>query len=384
LRRTALAFALLACAAHAAPPGALTDPLRYLQEETYQSSPHRLWEWQEGTLSRPGNVWINLGSTEGGEYDAVERGVLNLDLASRVAFHVELRNDRDPEGRVARAVADLLVNVAPGVWLGASGVPAARKQDYGLGGSVVVADSGRRRFLLARLVADQFLYNRTNTDGGTRAAPVLHAQLQARWEDGPWSLAGSVDATTESETTFPGEAAVTYRAASRRELSLHARYAAGGLETDARLDLLRVHDAQAQLAGSSALRHSIATLRLDALLPPVAGTGWRPRLGVRALRGDATGEEGGVPYRVSRLEPGARLGAQRQDGAVTWELGYLLAVPLLRESGGAGEVRHSAYEDMVYGSSEVSFGRIHLRALLSWEARHGRFGGANGNVLMQF
>jgi hypothetical protein len=42
------------------------------------------------------------------------------------------------------------------------------------------------------------------------------------------------------------------------------------------------------------------------------------------------------------------------------------------------------YEDSLYGSCDLSFGLIHLRVLLSWEPRNVRFGGANGNVLMQF
>src|SRR5229473_4862795 len=181
LMRAVLLGALAACAASA---GALDDPMFYLHDDTYQLTPARLAQWEAGQLAQRGNAWIDLGSIEGGEYDAVERGVVNLDLASRFSLHAELRNDRDSQGRVTRVVADLLVNVAPGLWLGASGVPAARKQDYGVGGSVLVASASRRRYLLARVVADQFLYNRTNLDGWTRgstsSAPTRRAPSWAR------------------------------------------------------------------------------------------------------------------------------------------------------------------------------------------------------------
>src|SRR5207245_3218 len=196
LMRAVLLCALAASAARAASPGALSDPMFYLHEDTYQLTPRRLSQWEAGRLAQQGNAWVDLGSVEGGRYDAVERGVLNLELASRLSLHAELRNDLDAGGRVTRAVADLLVNVAPGLWLGASGVPAARKQDYGVGGSVLFASASRRRYLLARVVADQFLYNRTNVDGGTRTSPVLHAQVPGRWAAAAWSLAGPLDAAT--------------------------------------------------------------------------------------------------------------------------------------------------------------------------------------------
>ncbi|MFL5312850.1 MAG: hypothetical protein ACJ79H_20655 [Myxococcales bacterium] len=356
----------------------------YLHDDTYQLAPRRLAQWEAGQLAQRGNAWVDLGSVEGGGYDAVERGVLNLELASRLSLHAELRNDLDAGGRVTRAVGDLLVNVAPGLWLGASGVPAARKQDYGVGGSVLFASASRRRYLLARLIADQFLYNRTNVDGGTRASPVLHAQVEGRWEEGAWSFAGALDAATESETSFPDAPVVTDQADSRRELSLHGRYAGSALELDARVDLLRTRAARTELGVSSSLRQTVATLRLDALLGPLAGTRWRPRLGVRGLAGEGRGDDGAASFRLTRREPGARIAAQREDGAALWELGYAFAVPVLRRTG-AGPVLGSApYQDKLYGSCDLTFGLISLRALLSWEVRNGRFGGANANAVMQF
>ena len=382
--RAVLLCALAASAARAASPGALSDPMFYLHEDTYQLTPRRLSQWEAGRLAQQGNAWVDLGSVEGGRYDAVERGVLNLELASRLSLHAELRNDLDAGGRVTRAVGDLLVNVAPGLWLGASGVPAAHKQDYGVGGTVVFASASRRRYLLARLVADQFLYNQTSVDGGTRASPVLHAQLEGRWEDGAWSLAGSLDAATEGETSFPAAPLVTYEADSRRELSLHGRYAGSTLELDARVDLLRTRAARTELGVSSALRQTVATLRLDALLAPVAGTRWRPRLGVRGVGGEAVGNDAGVSFRLTRREPSARIAAQREDGAALWEVGYALAVPMLRQTGGGPALDTAPYQDKLYGSCDLGFGSISLRGLLSWEIRNARFGGANANVLMQF
>jgi hypothetical protein len=381
--RAVLLCALGACAARAAWAGSVGDPMFFLHQDTYQLTPRRLSQWEAGQLVPGGMAWVDLGSIEGGGYDAVERGALNLDLATRFGFHAELRNDLDLDGRVTRAVGDFLVNVAPGFWLGASGVPAAKKQDYGVGGSVLFASESRRRYLLVRLVADQFLYNRTNVDGGTRASPVLHPQVEGRWEEGAWSIAGSLDATTESETSFPAAPLITFEADSRRELSLHLRYATPALELDALLDVLRTHDALTELGASTDLRQTVATLRLEGLLPPFAGTRWRPRLGVRALTGEASGDQGGGAYRLTRREPAARIAAQREAGRALWEVGYVLAIPVLQQTG-ASAFSAAPYQDKLYGSCDLSLGPVSLRALLSWEISNARFGGANANVLMAF
>ena len=197
-------------------------------------------------------------------------------------------------------------------------------------------------------------------------------------------MAGSLDAATEGETSFPPAPLVTYEADSRRELSLHGRYAGSTLELDARVDLLRTRAARTELGISSALRQTVATLRLDALLAPVAGTRWRPRLGVRGVGGEAVGNDAGVSFRLTRREPSARIAAQREDGAALWEVGYALAVPVLRQTGGGPALDTAPYQDKLYGSCDLGFGSISLRGLLSWEIRNARFGGANANVLMQF
>ena len=62
---------------------------------------------------------------------------------------------------------------------------------------------------------------------------------------------------------------------------------------------------------------------------------------------------------------------------------HVLAVPVLRQTGsGASDI--APYQDKLYGSCDLTFGLISLRALLSWEFANARFGGANGNVLLVF
>ena len=365
------------------PPAQLADPGQYLLADVYGPAPRRLTQWEEGQLSQLVNASIGIGGDGGGGLISLERGALNLPLASWLLLHADLRNDRDRDGRVTRAVADLLVRVGPGLWLGASGVPAASKEDYGVGASALWIGA-RGRYLLARVVADQFLYDRTNLAGGKRATPVLHAQAEGRWEDGPWSFAGSIDAQTDSETTFRGAPALTYQLTSRRELSLHARYAIPEVELDARVEVARLRDARTELEIGSGLRQTLTTARIDALLPPLAGTRWRPRLELRAQLVEARGDEGSAAYRATRREPGGRLAAQREDGAALLELGYALAVPDLSRTGDGPELRLAPYQDAAYGSLEVSFGpRIHLRGLLAWQVRNGGLTG-NGAALLQF
>jgi hypothetical protein len=91
-----------------------------------------------------------------------------------------------------------------------------------------------------------------------------------------------------------------------------------------------------------------------------------------------------VPFSITRREPAARVAAQREDGNALWELGYVLALPVLRRTGGGPALDTAPYEDKLYGSCDLSLGPVSLRALLSWEIRNARFGGANANVLMRF
>jgi hypothetical protein len=65
-------------------------------------------------------------------------------------------------------------------------------------------------------------------------------------------------------------------------------------------------------------------------------------------------------------------------------VGYALALPVLRRTGGGAEVDRAPYQDKLYGSCDLSLGPVSFRALLSWEIRNARFGGANANALMQF
>ncbi|HWE24333.1 MAG TPA: hypothetical protein VG496_10385, partial [Myxococcales bacterium] len=176
---------------------------------------------------------------------------------------------------------------------------------------------------------------------------------------------------------------LTFAQTSRRELSLHGRYAISDLELDARLELLRTVDGRVELEAPSSLRHDVATFRFDALLPGVAGTAWRPRLGLRAIGSDATGQDAGNSYQVTRWEPGGRIAAQRESDGLLWELGYVFSVPMLRQTGVGLGSDAAPYQDDVYGSCEVSFGKLHLRALLFFQPRDG-FGGGSGTILFQF
>src|SRR5262249_17960599 len=153
----------------------------------------------------------------------------------------------------------------------------------------------------------------------------------------------------ESETSFPAPSQITFEGGSRQELSLHLRHATAALELDAFVDLLRTHDALTQAPASSELRQRAARLRLEALLAPFAGTRWRPRLGVRALAGEASGDQGAGAFRLTRREPGARIAAEREEGPALWELGYAFAVPVLRQTG-ASASSAAPYQDKLYGS----------------------------------
>jgi hypothetical protein len=62
----------------------------------------------------------------------------------------------------------------------------------------------------------------------------------------------------------------------------------------------------------------------------------------------------------------------------------VLALPVLRRTGSDPALDRAPYQDKLYGSCDLSLGPVSLRALLSWEVRNARFGGANANLLMQF
>jgi hypothetical protein len=370
-----LAFALLLAAD--APPE-LSDPTAYLHADTYDLTPARRAEWEAGRVSASG-LWVGLGSVTYNEFDAVERGNLHLAITPGFVVHAEIRNDRDRDGSVTRVVADLLLRVREGFYLGISGSPGVRKQDYALGASVLFTAADRRCYLLARLVADAFLYNRTNTDGGTRAAQVLHPQIEARLARGRFSLYGSLDAVTPSEIVYPQDPLSNYRSSSRTELSFHARWE-GEVETDARFDLAVLRDSANRLEGPHQSSRTIATWRLEALFPEIA-SGLRPRLGLRLLRSAGRGIEGGTPWSLARLEPGARVAAQWTRGAHLVEAGYDVAVPDI----GLRPARERSFQDKVYGYWEYSFdARFHLRFLLSYEPASRRFGGGDGALLAQF
>ena len=87
---------------------------------------------------------------------------------------------------------------------------------------------------------------------------------------------------------------------------------------------------------------------------------------------------------MTRREPSLRIAAQREEGRAVWEVGYALALPVLRRTGGGATLDEAPYQDKLYGSCDLAFGLVSLRALFSWEVSNARFGGANGAALMQF
>src|SRR5205085_3045829 len=102
------------------PPAELNDPMMYLHADTYDLTPARRAEWESARV-RANAFWVGLGSVTYNEFDAVERLNLQLALAPGLEVHAEVRNDRDRDSAVTRAVADLFLLVHEGVYLGISG-----------------------------------------------------------------------------------------------------------------------------------------------------------------------------------------------------------------------------------------------------------------------
>jgi len=108
-------------------------------------------------------------------------------------------------------------------------------------------------------------------------------------------------------------------------------------------------------------------------------------LGLDAATSDASRADQIAAHGERLLDlTGARIAAQREGSPALWELGYAFAVPVLRRTGSGLAGDAAPYQDILYGSCDVGLGLVSLRALLSWEVRNARCGGANANVLMQF
>ena len=390
MTRALLSMMFLSFAARASPPEELGDPIKYLHQSVYDFTPERRAEWEASRFTANG-ILLNLGSVTTKEFDAVERGQVNVAFTDWLDLHADLRNDRDRQGSVQRLVIDLLAQVKPGLWFGVSGSPAARKEQYSLGGSLLFASPDRAHYALLRLVADQFLYNQLNLEGGTRASPVLHAQAEARFTAGALSLYGLVDLTTLGDISFTSEL-VSRRVSQRSEGQLHARFTTPALEVDGRLDVAMLRDESVQLALHSGLRRTLTTLRAQALVAPEAllGSGeppgnFRLRFELRGAAEEAIGDDEGLPYRYSRLEPGMRAGLFWRGQEHQAEVGYAWAAASQQLAGDAADYDARTWQDKAYGFYEYSFSdRVHLRVLAAWEFANHHFGGGNGSFVALF
>jgi len=366
-------------------PSSLLDGHKYLQADVYDLVPARRAQWELERYASNG-IWIGLGSYNQHEFDAVERGTINLPLSSWLLLHGDARNDRDRDTAVQHVVFDALFRVRPWLWLGASGspaVPASQKDTYAIGASLLVADSERRRYLMVRLVLDSFFFNRVNLENAVRLSTVYHPEVEARWSSGGWSFYGLLDLTSPSQILTPTSEGTRRRASSRLELQAHARYRREGWEADARFDLLSSNQEQSTDAARSGIRRVVTTTRLDALWAvPSLPSSVRLRVGTRFLTESVrgTGDDG---YRLSRIEGAARVAGVWEQGRNAAEIGYQATMAHLSFARYA--ISATPYEDRLYGYWEYSFDpRFHLRAMLTWDVSHGHFGGGNGVFLAQF
>lgn len=360
-----------------APPSA-ADPMAYLHEDAYDFTPARHAEWEAAQFTHSG-VFIDMGSVNYREFWAVQRLNLQLPLSDRLELHGEVRNDRDRDASVTRVVADLMFRAGENLAFGVSGSPAARKQDYALGASALLSTRDRLSYLLLRLVADQFIYNRTNTDGGQRGLAPLHPQIEARVEQGALSAWAMLDSRGAAETVLQDG---TYSSGARTDLWTHLRYAARDFEADARFDLTVLRDSADAPDGAHGRHMTLSTARLDALLAEWHGV--RPRFGLRFTHVAGNGEDAGTAWALSRFEPGVLAALQLRAGMSMFELGYDTALPDL-DFRGDGAAAFTRYQDKLYGSWEVSFTEhLHARTQLSLEPANRLFGGGNATFLALF
>jgi hypothetical protein len=366
-------------------PPALLDAQKYLQEDVYDLVPARRAEWERERYAL-NEIWIGLGSYNQNEFNAVERGTVNLPLTSWLLLHGDGRNDRDRDATVRRVVFDALFRVRPWLWMGPSGavpIPASQKDTFAIGASVLIADSERRRYLMVRLILDSFFFNRINLDNAVRASTVYHPEVEARWSSGGWSLYGLLDLTSPSEIRTPTSEGTRLRASSRLQLQAHARYQREKWEADARFDLLSSNQEESTDAARSGIKRVVTTTRLDVLwAAPSFPSGLRLRGGTRFLTESSRGQ-GDDRYRLSRIEGAVRVAGVWQRGSNAAEIGYEATVAHFSFARYA--IFDTPYEDRFYGYWEYSFNpRFHLRAMLTWDLSHGHFGGGNGVFLAQF
>jgi len=367
-------------------PGPVLDPRRYVQAEVYDLAPALRSEWEQGRYST-NEIWIGLGGYHFRDLDAVERGVVNLPLSSRIMFHGDVRNDQEPDLHVRRLVVDLWGRLLPWLWLGPSGspaIPGSAKESYAVGASGLVGDLNRERYLLARLVLDATFYNGLNREGGHRGAPTFHPEVEARWAAGEWSVYSRLDLTSLTETVFPADRPVTYQASARGEYEFHWRYARRQWEADVRFDLLGLRDDRDENGQPITNRRLRTATHMEALLRPNLGWPLALRLGARLLS-DSLHSRAGDSYQLFRIEPGFRVGAVWEGATNQAELGYVAGLPhfALTLNGVQRDLPH--YQDSAYAQWQYSPTRhFHLRAQVSCGLAHPVFGGASLLMLAQF
>jgi hypothetical protein len=372
---------VLAHAARAAPPDELFDPLKAIEYDLYDFAPEEQAGWEASRYG--GNaVRLDLGSVTLKELFAIQEVQANLRALPWLGFHLDVQDDRTREAEVARFSADVLLRVAPGLELAVSGTPDVVKQDSAIGGAVLLTSADRARYAIVRLLDDAAFFNLQNPSGAHRDRPVWRAQAEGRWADGPFSAWGRADLGTANQVQYAAAPPEGVRATSdqRSDFEGHLRWATPAFAAGVRLSARRLDSARTAEGGETALRRGFAYARAY-LLAPV----W-PRLALRAValgwRERARGLDAGAPYRLSRFDLGARLGAVWTPGEEwTFEGGYV-RVHSAQDLDGAPL---DQWGDKAYGTVRwAPRERVRLHFLISHQVTTGGFGGFNGGLEVLF
>jgi len=365
----------LGSAARAEPPDELFDPLKAIEYDLYDFAPEEQALWEESRWSQNA-VRLDLGSVTLKELFATQELQVNLRALPWLAFHLDAQDDRTREAEVARFSADVLLRIAPGLELAVSGTPDVVKQDTAIGGALVLTSDDRTQYAVLRLLDDAAFFNLQNPSGAHRDSPVWRAQAEGRWAGGSLSAWGRLDLGTKSDVVFASAPPQGVQAASdqRSDLDTHLRWAEGGTAAGVRLTARRLDNAQTAQGTENSLRRGFAYARAYFLAPVL------PRIAIRAValgwRERARGLDAGVPYELSRLDLGGRLGAVwRPDGEWTFEAGYARVHSAQDLSG----VPRDEWADKAYGTVRwAPRERVRLHFLISHQVTTGDFGGFNG------
>ena len=371
----------LAHAARAAPRDELFDPLKAIEYELYDFAPEVQAEW-EASRYAANALRLDLGSVTLKELFSVEEAQVNVRALPWLGFHLDVQDDGTREAEVARFSADVLLRVAPGLELLASGTPDVVKQDTAIGGGVLFTSPDRTRYAAVRLLDDAAFFNLRNPSGAHRDGPVWRAQAEARWADGPFSAWVRADLGTASDVRFASAPPQAVQATSdqRSDLEAHLRWATRTFAAGVRLTARRLDDAHFAQGGETALRRGFAYARAYLLAPVL------PRLALRAVAlgwwERARGLDAGARFGLSRWDLGGRLGAVFTPGEQwTFEGGYV-RVHSAQDLDGAPLDRwgDKAYATVRWTPRE----RVWLHFLISHQVTTGAFGGFNGGLQVLF